>query len=75
MKFYSRNKFQFVLTFCALVSLNIAFGENTNAGWTTLGAMPAPTWDGKVLTFHGEQGTLAITPLGDDVIRVRFTTG
>jgi alpha-glucosidase len=75
MKVYSRDKFQFLLILCALVSLNIAFGENTNAGWTTLGAMPAPTWDGKVLAFHGDQGTLAITPLGDDVIRVRFTTG
>jgi alpha-glucosidase len=43
-------------------------------GWVTLGPMPAPTWDGKTLLFHGGQGTLAITPLSDDVIRVRFTT-
>jgi alpha-glucosidase len=43
-------------------------------GWSSLGAMPAPAWDGKTLFFHGEQGTLAITPLSDDVIRVRFTT-
>lgn len=43
-------------------------------GWTTLGAMPAPTWDGRTLLFHSSQGTLAVTPLSDDVVRVRFTT-
>jgi alpha-glucosidase len=50
-----------------------AYGENAS-GWTTLGAMPAPHWDGKALVFRGAQGTLAITPLGDGVVRVRFTT-
>src|SRR3569833_3122242 len=74
MKVHSRNKLQVLLAFCALISLSVAFGENTNAGWTTLGAMPAPAWDGKALTFHSDQGTLAIALLGDDVIRVRFTT-
>ena len=44
------------------------------AAWTTLGNMSAPAWDGKTLLFQGGQGTLAITPLSDDVIRVRFTT-
>jgi hypothetical protein len=43
-------------------------------GWRSLGAMPAPEWDGQTLLFRGDQGTLAITPLSDDVIRVRFTT-
>jgi alpha-glucosidase len=43
-------------------------------GWRSVGAMPAPEWDGKTLLFRGDQGTLAITPLSDDVIRVRFTT-
>ena len=42
-------------------------------GWWSLGAMSAPAWDGKTLSFHSEQGNLAITPLSDDVIRVRFT--
>jgi len=46
----------------------------TATGWQSLGAMPAPTWDGKVLLFHNEQGVLAITPVSDDVVRVRFTT-
>ncbi len=36
--------------------------------------MPPPTWDGKILLFQSKQGTLAITALSDDVIRVHFTT-
>jgi alpha-glucosidase len=43
------------------------------AGWTALGAMPAPVWDGKTLWFHNDQGTLAVTPLSDDIVRVHFT--
>src|SRR5690349_6741449 len=42
-------------------------------GWTTLGALGVPTWENGVLLFHGAQGTLALTPLSDDVVRVRFT--
>src|SRR5258708_3408197 len=57
-----------------LLHAGAALGDNTNSGWTTLGAMPAPAWDGRMLVFHGDQGTLALTPLGDDVMRVRFTT-
>jgi alpha-glucosidase len=44
-----------------------------NGGWSSLGVMPAPAWDGRVLLFQSGQGTLAITPLSDDVFRVRFT--
>jgi len=51
-----------------------ARSEDAAGGWWSLGGMPAPTWDGQTLLFHGDQGTLAITPLSDDVIRVRFTT-
>ena len=43
-------------------------------GWWSVGTMPAPTWDGKTLGFRSDRGNLAITPLSDDVIRVRFTT-
>ncbi|MGH7943049.1 MAG: alpha-glucosidase, partial [Limisphaerales bacterium] len=43
------------------------------AGWSTLGAMPSPAWDGKTLLFRGAQGALAVTPLSDDIVRVRFT--
>jgi len=45
----------------------------TNTGWSSLGAMPAPVWDGKTLQFHNDQGTLAITALSDDIVRVHFT--
>ena len=50
------------------------WAEPGHDGWSTVGAMSAPAWDGRVLRFRGGQGTLAITPLSDDVIRVRFTT-
>jgi alpha-glucosidase len=45
----------------------------TASGWQTLSSMPLLTWDGKIFLFHSEQGTLAITALSDDVIRVHFT--
>ncbi|HXR04983.1 MAG TPA: glycoside hydrolase family 31 protein [Verrucomicrobiae bacterium] len=48
--------------------------DTANGGWSSLGAMPAPAWDGRTLRFQGSRGTLAITPLSDDVFRVRFTT-
>lgn len=46
---------------------------NAPGGWATLGAMSAPAWDGHTLLLQSEQGTLAVTPLADDVVRVRFT--
>jgi alpha-glucosidase len=45
-----------------------------SVGWQSLGAMPSPTWDGKTLFIHSDQGMLAVTPLSDEIIRVRFTT-
>lgn len=51
-----------------------AISSLAQSGWSSLGSMTAPTWDGRALVFHGAQGTLAVTPLSDDVIRVRFTT-
>jgi alpha-glucosidase len=61
----------------------IARADNTSAAaatnavqaWETLNDLGTPTWDGKTLLYHGQQGTLAITPLSDDVIRVRFAPG
>jgi alpha-glucosidase len=46
----------------------------TAGGWVSLGSMPVPKWDGKTLLFRNSQGTLAVTPLSEDVVRVRFTT-
>jgi alpha-glucosidase len=75
MKMRSWHKLEFSVRLTTfLLSAGLVVGQNTDAGWTTLGSMPAPTWDGKTLLFHGDQGTLALTPLGDDVVRVRFTT-
>jgi alpha-glucosidase len=53
---------------------SVSIQTDTPAGWHSLGAMPVPVWDGKTLLFHSDQGTLAITPLSDEIIRVRFTT-
>jgi alpha-glucosidase len=35
--------------------------------------MPRPQWDGETLLFRGDEGALDITPLSDDVVRVRLT--
>ena len=54
---------------------NAAFAvDSPTVGWQSLGTMPAPKWDGKTLLFQSEQGVLAITPVSDNVIRVRFTS-
>ena len=62
-----------MLNASSLISAS-AQGNVVASGWTSLGAMPAPAWDGKTLLFRSAQGRLAVTPLSDDVIRVRFTT-
>jgi alpha-glucosidase len=49
-------------------------GGSLAGGWTTLGDMPKPDWNGRTLQFQSGQGTLTVTPLADDIIRVRFTT-
>ncbi len=60
------------LLLCLAEPCTRAATTNAPVGWSSLGAMSRPQWDGRMLLFHGEQGTLAITPLSDDVIRVRF---
>lgn len=44
------------------------------AGWQIVGDLGTPSWDGITLLYHGKQGSLAITPLSEDVVRVHFTT-
>jgi len=58
-----------------LVVFQSAAAEVAAPGWASLGRMPGPTWDGRVLRFQNTQGTLVLTPLSDDVIRVRFALG
>jgi alpha-glucosidase len=53
--------------------MSVSAQTNAPGPWSSLGAMPAPAWDGHTLLFRGAQGTLAITPISDDVIRVRFS--
>ena len=59
------------------MALALVFGPwaavGANTGWASLGAMGVPTWTNGTLVFHGEQGTLAVTPLSEDVVRIRFT--
>ncbi|HMD53630.1 MAG TPA: hypothetical protein VKJ65_03650, partial [Phycisphaerae bacterium] len=55
--------------FLTLTSSNVV-----SAGWQPSDGMGAPVWDGGTLLFHSDQGTLAITPLSDEVVRVHFTT-
>lgn len=62
------------LSLAVVFNLSVAVANGTNSGWASLDSMPTPTWDGKVLLFHGEQGMLAVTPLSDNVVRVHFTT-
>ncbi|HEV2454111.1 MAG TPA: glycoside hydrolase family 31 protein, partial [Verrucomicrobiae bacterium] len=54
---------------------SVASGGAPAMGWSSLGAMSLPNWDGKTLLYRSAQGTLAVTPLSDDVVRVRFTRG
>ncbi|HTR43954.1 MAG TPA: glycoside hydrolase family 31 protein [Pseudomonadales bacterium] len=67
-------KISALLVSMALVGASSSLNSAAADGWTTLGAMSAPTWSGGTLLFHNDQGMLAITPLSDDVVRVRFTT-
>src|SRR4051794_1015238 len=73
MKICWKESASIIVLFAAVfLNIEVALGDNSD-GWTTLGAMPAPTWDGNALLFHSGQGTLAIAPLGDDVVPVRLT--
>ena len=65
---------KFFVLLIAMALTGFTSPTHAAAAWTTLGNMSAPAWDGKTLLFQGGQGTLAITPLSDDVVRVRFTT-
>src|SRR5205809_675813 len=58
---------------CVLVALLPA--ARAAAGWTSLGAMPAPRREGPGLVFKNGQGTVALTALTPSVVRVRFAPG
>ncbi len=43
------------------------------AGWSSVGAVAAPTRDGDALVFKGAQAIVAVSVLGPEAIRVRFS--
>ncbi len=43
-----------------------------HAGWTSLGRMPAPQRVGQGLLFRNEQGTVQVSAVAPEVVRVRF---
>jgi len=43
------------------------------AGWSSVGAVAAPTRDGDALLFRGAQAIVAVSVLGPEAIRVRFS--
>jgi alpha-glucosidase len=44
-------------------------------GWASLGPMPAPSREGRTLVFRNAQGTVALTVLAPEIVRVRFAPG
>lgn len=58
----------------AIVSVDADVKKNIGViGWHSVGRIEIPTWDGEALLFSGDDGTLAITTLSDDVVRIHFT--
>jgi alpha-glucosidase len=45
------------------------------AGWASLGAMPAPQRQGDALLFRNDQGTVSVQAVAPDIVRVRFAPG
>ena len=50
-------------------------GVSLQAGWASLGAMPAPRREGRTLLFHNAQGTVAVTVIAPEILRIRFAPG
>src|SRR4051812_29553873 len=44
-------------------------------GWASLGDMPAPVRSGNTVTFHNNQGIVAVTAVSPEIVRVRFSPG
>jgi alpha-glucosidase len=58
---------------CLLLTASLA--APADAGWTSLGAMPAPQRERNTLTYRNDQGTVVLTVLAPDIVRVRFAPG
>jgi alpha-glucosidase len=46
---------------------------SAEAGWNSLGAMPAPQRDGDALVFKSAQGIVSVRAVAPDIVRVRFS--
>jgi alpha-glucosidase len=64
----SRLRTSFVLTL-----LLAAAPWAAEAGWASLGAMGAPKREGRALVFQNAQGTVAVSVVAADIVRVRFS--
>jgi alpha-glucosidase len=53
----------------------VAAPVRLDAGWASLGAMPAPQREGNTLTFRNEQGIATLTVMAPGIVRVRFVPG
>jgi len=61
--------------FCIAVLAVLLGPAPLYAGWASLGAMPAPRREGRTLVFHDAQGTVAVTAVSPEIVRVRFAPG
>ena len=50
-------------------------GVSLQAGWASLGAMPTPRREGRTLVFRNAQGTVAVTAIAPEIVRIRFAPG
>src|SRR5688500_15047430 len=58
----------------AALLLFVAFVPTAaSAGWTSVGAVQAPTREGDALLFKGAQAVVSVSVLGPEAIRVRFS--
>src|SRR5688572_28756896 len=57
----------------AIALLAVAIASPVFAGWSSLGAMPAPRRAGNALVIRNAQGTVSLAALSADIVRVRFS--
>jgi len=55
------------------IAVTAAAASPALAGWSSIGAMPAPRREGNALVFASAQGTVSVSALSPDVVRVRFS--
>jgi len=60
---------------CLAVLVIFLGGAPLHAGWASLGSMPSPSRDGRTLAFHDAQGTVAVSVVAPEIVRVRFSPG